>query len=187
MLGTLRNCALVALVLIVAPTTAAFAKHTQTYKLLHPSEPPVAAGLSRIYLYRESGFMGAAVSPDVMIDGTPTGGEAHQGTYFYIDRAPGTYIISTSTEKDESTSVTVAAGQPLYVKLPISMGLFVGHVIPEVVDPAIAASEIEDCDLREPANAAPPSAPATPPAAPAATPAAPAAPPAAPATPDTKP
>ena len=132
-----------------------------TYATLHASEPPIAAGQGRIYLYREGGLMGAAIQPTIMINGESSGGRAKPGDYFYVDRPAGTYVIGTSTEKEESTSVTVTAGQPVYVKFEISMGLFAGHVSPSVVDPQKAADEIKDCDWHEPKPVNATGAPAT--------------------------
>ena len=161
MSGNLKMCAFAALMVVAIPAPV-WAAGT-TYAVLHSSEPALAPDMGRIYLYRESSLMGVVVQPSIMIDGQDTGGDSHSGDYFYIDRPAGTYIISTSTEKKEQASVTVAAGQSVYVKFKVSMGLFVGHVLPSVVDPQVAAGEIKDCDYRAPKSIAPvPAAPATP-------------------------
>jgi hypothetical protein len=94
-----------------------------------------------------------------MIDGVSAGGRSKPGDYFYVDRPAGTYKISTETEKEESTSVTVVAGQSVYVKFEVSMGLFAGHVSPSVVDTQTAEAEIKDCDWHEPKPTAPPASP----------------------------
>lgn len=176
MFRTTKIYVFAALAMAALPVSQAVAKDDQTYAILHPSEPAIAEGQGRIYFYREGGLMGAAIQPTIMIDGVSAGGRAKPGDYFYVDRPAGTYEISTETEKKEAITATVTAGQSMYVRMDIKMGLFVGHVQPSIIDPQQAVGEISDCDWHAPkpvagapAPAAAPSAPAA--AAPAATPA----------------
>jgi len=143
-----------AILLGAMPLSAACAGDDTTYAVLHPGEPALAADQGRIYLYREGGLMGAALQPTIMINGESAGGRAKPGDYFYIDRPAGNYVISTTTEKEESTNITVVAGQPIYVRFDVSMGLFAGHVSPSIIDPLTAADEIKDCDYHAPKAAA---------------------------------
>ena len=152
--------------LAIMPAPAAFAASNDTYATLHASEPPIPAGDGRIYFYREGGLMGVAIQPTIYIDGESTGGRSKPGDYFYIDRPAGTYAISTTTEKKESTSVTVAAGEAVYVKFEVSMGFFAGHVSPIVMDAAKAADQIKDCDWHAPQTVVTPVAPTASSAAP---------------------
>lgn len=96
----------------------------------------------RIYVYRPSS-MGAAVRPNVKLNGEVIG-EAISHGFFFVDRAPGEYTIMTSTEVDRSLSFTLEEGQTRYVRLSISIGFFVGHVYPELVDSSVGKKEIED-------------------------------------------
>ncbi|HEY5348013.1 MAG TPA: DUF2846 domain-containing protein [Rhizomicrobium sp.] len=150
------------------------AADTQTYAILHPSKPPPAVGSGRLYFYREDGLMGMAIQPTIMINGESAGGRAKPGDYFYLDVPAGSYRISTETEKEEAISANVAAGQSLYIRFDVSMGLFIGHVNPSIIDVQQAATEIKDCDFHTPKSipsfAAPVAAPVAD-AAPAATPA----------------
>jgi len=165
MSGNLKMYAFAALMVVAIPAPV-WAADT-TYAVLHSSEPALASDLGRIYLYRVSSVFGMTLQPTIKIDGQSTGGDASSGDYFYIDRPAGTYIISTSTEKTEQVSVTVVAGQSVYVKFKVSMGFLVGHVSPSVVDPQVAAGEIKDCDYRAPKSIAPtPATPAPPTPAP---------------------
>jgi len=146
----LKTFALAAALLSAVPMQAALAAPSQTYAVLHASEPAIPAGMGRIYFYREGGLLGAAMQPTIMIDGQSAGGRSKPGDYFYIDRPAGTYTISTSTEKKETTTVTVVAGEAVYVKTEVSMGFLMGHVSPSVVDAQTAANEIKDCDWHAP-------------------------------------
>lgn len=120
--------------------------HGQKYAVHHAGEPAVSADQGRIYFYRESGILGAAMQPAIKVNGEKVG-DSSPGDYFYIDRPPGTYEISATTEKEESISVPLTAGQVVYVKTSVSMGFLVGHVSPEVVASDQAATEIADCDF----------------------------------------
>jgi len=140
-----RNMAL-GMLALAAMAVQAQAKDDRTYATLHPNEPVIAEGLGRIYFYREDGIMGAAIQPTIYLNGETTGGRSKPGDYFYIDRPAGSYDVSTTTEKKESLSITVVAGQSVYVKTEMSMGFFAGHLQPVLKDAATAANEIKDCD-----------------------------------------
>jgi hypothetical protein len=105
--------------------------------------PPVAAGKGRIFLYRPS-TMGAAVQPNVKLNGEVVGTAKPKGA-FYVDREPGNYKIETSTEVTRELSLTLESGQTRYVKLNLSMGFVVGHVYPQLVDPAVGEGELAGC------------------------------------------
>lgn len=99
--------------------------------------PPVGQG--RIYIYRESAF-GAAVQPQVFLNGEPVG-RATPGGVYLVDRPPGRYSVSVQTEVENTASFELAAGQAQYVRLDISIGLLVARIEPVVVDPQAGASE----------------------------------------------
>ncbi len=108
-----------------------------------PNMSTMAPDTGRIYIYRPSSF-GAAVRPDVKLNGEVIG-EAVSWGFFYVDRKPGNYEILTSTEVDRKLSLTLDKGQSRYVRLNISIGFFVGHVYPELVDNDVGEKEIQDC------------------------------------------
>ena len=99
-------------------------------------------GTGRIYFYR-TGVLGAAVQPDVRLNGEKVGKAVPQG-FFFADRPPGSYEVSTSTEVERRLSFTLEANEVRYVRLNISMGVFVGRVYGELVDPAKGVAEIAD-------------------------------------------
>jgi len=167
MSNNLNKYILAALMLAATPMSVAWGHPAKTYADLHASEPALAADQARIYLYRESSMLGGAIQPEIKINGEDTGGDSRSGDYFYVDRPAGTYEISTTTEKKEALTVTLAAGQSVYVRFNVSMGFLIGHVLPSLIDTQEAAEEIKDCDYKAPkpvagapANAAP-AAPAT--------------------------
>lgn len=107
---------------------------------------PPPAGQGRIYLYRIAS-LGAAVQPDIKVNGEVVG-SAQPKAFFVVDRPAGTYEIVTSTEVKRSLSLTLEPAQTRYVRLNIGMGFFVGHVYPELVEPAVGEKEIKDCRHR---------------------------------------
>jgi hypothetical protein len=141
----LKKLACAIFVCVVLPLGGASASGP-TYAIHHPNEPAVAADMGRIYFYRSSGLLGFAMQPAVKIDGTKVG-DSEPGNYFYVDRPPGTYTISTATEAEETVSVPLAAGQTVYVKTRVGMGFIVYRVSPEIVDNTQATDDIKDCDF----------------------------------------
>jgi len=97
-------------------------------------------GKARIYFYRAS-TMGAAVQPSIKLNGAVVGAAEPKGVFF-VDRDPGDIEVSTSTEVERKLTFTVAAGETRYVRLKMHVGLFVGHVIPELVDEKEAKEDI---------------------------------------------
>ncbi len=114
-----------------------------TFSELAPSISNLPPDTGRIFLYRTSIF-GAAIQPNVELNGEVIGQAVPLG-FFYVDRQPGSYEIMTSTEVDRKLSLTLEKGQTRYVRLNISMGFFVGHVYPELVEPEVGKEEIQDC------------------------------------------
>lgn len=109
-----------------------------------PSLDTVTPETGRIYVYRTAIF-GAAVQPEVRLNGEVVGKAVPDG-FFYVDREPGNYKIETSTEVDRHLSFTLEKGQTRYVRLNISMGFFIGHVYPELVENEIGQKEIQQCN-----------------------------------------
>jgi len=102
----------------------------------------VSADQGRIFIYRSTA-LGAAIQPSVKVNGDVVGSAVPRG-FFYVDRPPGDYEITTTTEVTRTLSLKLEAGQTRYVRLGASFGFFVGHIYPELVDDAVGASEIQD-------------------------------------------
>ncbi|HKD21373.1 MAG TPA: DUF2846 domain-containing protein [Rhizomicrobium sp.] len=137
-----KSLRLSAVLCALLPLLAACASASgPTFDQMRATEAPVAQNMGRIYLYRGGKVWGAGLQPAVKINGVKVG-EAVPGGYFYVDEAPGTYTVSITTEKEESVSVPVVAGQPVYVHIYVLPGVFVGHVVPEIMDPMKAATDI---------------------------------------------
>lgn len=131
----------VSLLLAGCATGPKFVEVASTFNKLVPEE-------GRIYIYRTA-VHGAAVQPEVKLNGEVIG-RAVPGGFFYVDRTPGNYVILTSTEVDRKLSLVLTKGETRYVRLNVSMGFFVGHVYPELVEPAVGEKEIQNCSHVKP-------------------------------------
>ena len=117
------------------------------YKAQIPESNPE---LGRIYFYRTS-VLGAALKPKVVLN-NETVGQATAKGFFYVDRAPGEYVVVTSTEVERKASFVLEKGQTRYIRFGVGMGFFVGHVYPELVDEQVGLSEIANCNYTGPTN-----------------------------------
>jgi hypothetical protein len=97
----------------------------------------------RIFFYRTM-VMGAALQPDINLNGMKVGDAKAQG-FFYVDRPPGNYEVVTSTEVDRKLTFVLEKGQTRFVRFSVSMGFLVGHVYGELVDSAEGMEEIKEC------------------------------------------
>jgi hypothetical protein len=113
------------------------------YSEMADSTPPIASSNGRVYVYRTSA-LGAAIQPNVVLDGTVVGKAVARG-FFYVDCAPGNHRIATSTEVERELTFAVEEAQTRFVRLDVSMGFFIGHVYPNLIEPDKAKSEIKDC------------------------------------------
>jgi hypothetical protein len=104
--------------------------------------PPVSADQARVMFYRTTAF-GAAVQPEVRLNGVVVGTAVPNG-FFWTDRPPGSYEVSTTTEVERKLTFILDKGDVRYVRFDIGFGFFVGHVIPELVDNATGEKEIAD-------------------------------------------
>ena len=111
-----------------------------TYDEIKSTIPPVAADRGRVYFYRTQ-VLGAAVQPDIHLNSEVVGSSKPQG-FFFVDRAPGDYEASCTTEVERKLSFVLAAGEERFVESSVTMGLLVGHGVLKLVDPEQARSDL---------------------------------------------
>lgn len=129
--------ALAASVVALASGCATGIKHDQ----MASSLPSIKAGEGRIYFLRSASMMGAAVQPDIRLNGQVVG-QSKPGGFFYVDRPAGNYLASTSTETEKTVSFTLQPGETKYIRSSISFGLMVGRVVLEPETPEKAKAEL---------------------------------------------
>ena len=111
------------------------------YQDLISSIPPVKPDKGRIFFYRNSSFVGAAVQPSIILDGEKIGDSRPNG-FFYVDRMPGKHVVTVTTEVQNKRTFELARGEIKYVKTAVEMGAFVGHVTADVMYPETATEDL---------------------------------------------
>jgi hypothetical protein len=83
------------------------------------SEPAVAAGMARLYVYRDLAPYASTLWTSVSLDGRRIGDSA-PGTVFYRDVPPGTYEVEVRSDKlypNQFKTVALRPGSVTYVKI----------------------------------------------------------------------
>lgn len=107
------------------------------------SIPAVKQDQGRVYFYRSGSMLGAALQPNIMVNGKVVG-ESKPGGFFFVDLPPGAVEVSTATEVEKKATFMLERGQSRYVRTVVGMGLFVGRIYPELVDENTGRSEIRE-------------------------------------------
>ena len=136
----MKSLARIGWIVLVCIALGACATGGPKYADVSKSVKVLAPGEARLYVYRTMG-PGMAVQPEVRLDGAVVG-RAQPNGFFYVDCKPGAHEIATTTEVERKLTLTLEPGQTRYVRLGVSMGFFVGHVYPELVDNVVGESEI---------------------------------------------
>lgn len=105
--------------------------------------PALKTGEGRIYFYRSSSMLGAAIQPSIMLNSAIVG-DSKPGGFFFVDRVPGAMEVATTTEVEKKLTFTLESGQTRYVRTVIGFGIVAGRVYPELVDNAAAEKELEE-------------------------------------------
>ena len=114
------------------------------YMQVKASFPPLAPDNGRIFFYRTAA-LGAAIQPTAKLNGSIVG-VAKPGGFFFVDRPPGDYQVETTTEVTRRLSMILDKGQTRYVRFDVSMGFFIGHVYPVLVETPTGEKEIAECN-----------------------------------------
>lgn len=117
-----------------------------TFAEYSPKLKPPAGNDGRVWFYRPSKMLGAAVQPIVYLNGEKVG-KAQPGCFFFVDRKPGSYEAKCTTEWAHKANFTLAPREEKFLRLAIMPGVFVGHIVPKEVDRATGLKEIAECRL----------------------------------------
>jgi hypothetical protein len=105
------------------------------------SFPVLKPEQGRVYFYRSTSMLGAALQPTVVLDGVVVG-KSQPGGFFYVDTNPGNHEVSTTTEVERKVSFVLDNSETKYVRTSVGMGVLVYRVMPELVGPDEARSEM---------------------------------------------
>ena len=133
---TILKFAFVGLAAALVSGCASGPKHDE----IASSIPSLKPGQARIYFFRSSTF-GAAVQPEIRLNGQVVGQSQPNG-FFFVDRPAGSFLASASTETEKTLSFTAQPGETKYVRSSISLGLLVGRAVLELETPEKAKADI---------------------------------------------
>lgn len=123
------------------------------YSEMSKTIPALKAGEGRIIFFRSSSMMGAAIQPEIRLNGTVVG-TSQPGGFFYVDRPAGSYSVASASEVEKTLSLTLAAGETKYVRSSVSFGVAVGRIQLQLEDPKVAQAELDSLSYT-PLTAAP--------------------------------
>ncbi|HLQ02898.1 MAG TPA: DUF2846 domain-containing protein [Burkholderiales bacterium] len=129
------------LVIAAAALLAGCAAEGIRHADLQASMPALRPGDGRIYFYRVDSILGAAIQPDLRLNGEVVG-ESIPGGFFFLDRRPGKYEAHATTEVERSVTFTLAAGETKYIRTSTTFGLVAGHLAFDLVSRSEAESEL---------------------------------------------
>lgn len=95
--------------------------------------PALDTDKGRIYFYRDASIVGSAVQPEIRLNGEAVG-VSQPGGFFFVDRLPGNFEVSTTTEVENKIQFSLTAGQTRYVRTHVSMGILIGRAYPVLID-----------------------------------------------------
>jgi hypothetical protein len=139
MLTTLRASFLLLLVTFIAGCAATGPKMSEMKSTI----PALSPDQGRIYFYRTTSMLGAAVSADLRLNGDVVG-RSQRGAFFYVDRPAGNYEVASSTETEKKLSFALDAGETKYVRTYVGVGVVVGRIVPELVNADEASKEMDN-------------------------------------------
>lgn len=114
-----------------------------SYQAYEKSQKPLNSEQGRIYFTRLDTIFGAAITSDIKLNDEVVGSST-SGGFFVIDRAPGSYTVSTSTEVERNLQFVLEANQTIYIETVISMGVLVGHINPKLLNEPAAMKQITE-------------------------------------------
>lgn len=133
----LKFAALCVMTLVLAACATGGAK----YQDMASSMPNLKPGAGRLYFLRSSSIVGAAIQPDIRLNGEVVG-SSKPGGFFYVDRPAGNYVAATATETENAASFALQAGETRYLRTSPSFGLLIGRIVVELESPDKAKAEL---------------------------------------------
>ena len=103
--------------------------------------PPLKPGFGRVYFTRAAELGGSAIQPEIRMNNEVVA-RSVPGGFSFVDRPPGKYAVTTSTEVTNAVTFQLAAGEAKYIKTAVTPGILVGHVTPTLEFPEQGQSDI---------------------------------------------
>lgn len=126
---------------LVGAVLAGCAASGMKYDQVASGMPSLKPGQGRIYFLRSSSIVGAAVQPDIKLNGQVVG-TSKPGGFFYVDRPAGSYTASAATETEKVATFSLQGGETKYLRTYPSIGILVGRIVVELETPEKAKAEL---------------------------------------------
>ena len=111
------------------------------YQDMASTIPAIQADQGRVYFFRSSSMVGAAIQPEIRLDDKVVG-KSEPGGFFFVDAAAGNHVAAVSTETEKTLSFTLAAGETKYVRSSPSFGVLAGRIVLDLETPEKAKAEL---------------------------------------------
>ncbi|MCW5670408.1 MAG: DUF2846 domain-containing protein [Hydrogenophaga sp.] len=139
-MGGVRGWA-VALALLAAALLSGCAASGHSYGAVSSALPPLTDKACRVFFYRTDSMFGAAMQPEILLDGQRVG-KSQPGGFFYVDTHPGRHLATSQTENEARLEFDIEPGQTMYVASSITFGVLVGRIQLNLQPEALALSEL---------------------------------------------
>ncbi len=96
---------------------------------------------ARVVLYRTQTLSGSAIQPKIFVNGKGTD-TCQPNKVFFVDVPTGTNTITATTEAKETLTLSIEAGQTMYVECAITWGVLIGRPDLRVVPRETALGEV---------------------------------------------
>jgi len=140
-MNALRTAVLRGWVLVAAVVVLAGCASGPKYSEMSSTIPTLRPGEGRIFFLRSSSMLGAAIQPDIRLNGQVVGA-SKPGGFFYVDRTAGRYIASTATETEKTVTFALDPGETKYLRTSPTFGVLVGRVVIDIETPEKAKAEL---------------------------------------------
>ena len=111
------------------------------YQSMAESIPSLKSGQGRVYFMRSASMLGAAVQPEIRLNGEVVG-TSKPGGFFFVDRPAGNYSAAASTETEKTLSFVLDAGETKYLRTSPSIGFLIGRIVIDLETPENALKEL---------------------------------------------
>jgi hypothetical protein len=81
--------------------------------------PAIKNENARIFIYRESIFVGDGHTPSIILNGNNIG-DSIAGGWFFLDTVPGDYVLTTSTNEENRFNFQLTTGEERYISFKFS-------------------------------------------------------------------
>jgi Protein of unknown function (DUF2846) len=102
---------------------------------------PLKPGYGRVFFTRPADLGGSAIQPEIRMNNEVVA-RSVPGGFSYVDRPPGKYAVTTTTEVENAVTFQLAAGETKYIKTSVTPGILVGHITPTLEFPEQGQSDI---------------------------------------------